>query len=153
MTHTLKAFFFTVILATACHAQTVVEAEFAAQRVRYVTVAGTTDEPSCGGTGLTVFLEGSEIRKLAYSIETSQRIIQRDYYFRGIQLVLVVESRYFLRDDQGERLPKARLEGVTRYVLDGSVAILPEKKEEFDEHSRYLVTYFREHRDGFKTGA
>src|SRR5688572_29008402 len=116
-------------LALISCARPSLEAKFAAERPHYRTLAGVTDEPSCGGTGLTVYLAGNDVRKLAYSVETSQRVIHRNYYLRARQPLVVVETSHFLLDQQGKRLPAPRLEAVNRYHFGMPAAIPADKRE------------------------
>jgi hypothetical protein len=150
MTLLFKALSLALAFALTGCAERSLEAKFAAQRAHYRRLAGVTDEPSCGGTGVTIFLAGNDVRKVAYSVETSQRLIQRDYYLRDRQPVLVVETSHFLLDQQAERLREPRLEAVNRYSFGEPAAIPAHKRKEFQAHVRYLLTYFRDHPDDFK---
>src|SRR5271156_1347520 len=61
------------------------EQHFQAHRQNYHAMARPTDEPSCGGTWEVVWSDDTSddryaIARIYWSIETSQRFIERDYY-------------------------------------------------------------------------
>jgi hypothetical protein len=136
------------ILLAGC-AQNSIENNFYAHLAQYRAFGGTTDEPSCGGTGVEFYFDGDQLRKIAYSIETSQRTIDRAYYFRDGKPILVVEISNFLLDDHGNHLPSPRFEYTRSYRLDKLGEVPPDKKNDFEIHAAYLIRYFSQHKSEF----
>jgi hypothetical protein len=126
-----------------------VEADFAAQHPHYRHVEGATDEPSCGGAWLGVDLEGRRIKRLAWQIETSQRSIQRDYYFTGSGLAVVVETVYWLLDQNGNHAKHPKLESKRRFWITDATA---SKKRDLIDHADYLIHFYRAHAHDFVPG-
>ena len=110
-------------------------------------VEATTDEPSCGGTWLGVYLDGDRIQKLEYTVETSQKLIVDAYSFRHGQPAVVVEEIYRLLDKEGNHVTQPTLESKHRYVL--TYGKTP-KAAQLLNHADYLTRYFHEHSGEFK---
>ena len=105
-------------------------------------VEAATDEPSCGGTWLGVYLDGDRIQKLDYSVETSQKFIVDVYSFRNGQPTVVEEKIYRLLDTEGNHTTHPTFESKHRYVLVGRNTT---KIAQLLDHADYLVKYFHEH--------
>jgi hypothetical protein len=123
------------------------EAEFVRQRAHLVSLAGSTSEEACSGTGLIVYLQGEHVRHLDWSIEMSTQFIRRQYFFSGSLAGLVIETVHAKLGSEDEPLPAPRLVSVTRYPLDGNSDMAREK--EFREHAEFLMHDFRQHRTEF----
>jgi hypothetical protein len=122
------------------------EADFASHREHYRHVEGATDEPSCGGKWLGVYLNGSRIKKLDYSIETSRQLILREYYFAGSDLALVTETVYWLLDKNRYHAERPKLESKHHFSITDTPA--PKKRELLD-HADYLIHFYRHHANDF----
>jgi hypothetical protein len=122
------------------------EAEFVAHQKTYRYVEAATDEPSCGGTWLRVYLDGSRIQKLDYSIETSQKRIMDAYYFVDAKPVLVVETTCRILDNDGHHLKHPELESKRRYNLNDRSIL---KNRRLADHLNYLMQYYRGNADEF----
>ena len=98
---------------------------------------------------MTVFLDGNRIQKISYSIETSRRTIDRDYYFHDEQPVLVVETSHYLLDDQANHLAVPRFEYRRSYRLDKPGEVPADKESAYENHVTNLLRYFARHRKEF----
>ena len=123
------------------------ESDFAAQKPRLQVLEGSTDEPSCSGTWLTVYTSGPQVRKLEWEMIGSQKILKRDFYFSQGRPELVVERTYLVLDNRGERVARPRLESVRRIWLTDSKAGPKAKADqrELRRQAAYLTKYFRTH--------
>jgi len=124
-----------------------VERDFARERKTLACVNGSTDEPSCGGTDLDVYLRGDEVCHLDWWVEMSNKWVREEYFFRDARLVLVIETVKKKYNSHGEILPKPQLVSRTRYRLDE--AVRSARRKEFLEHADFLLRDFREHRSAF----
>jgi hypothetical protein len=132
----------------ALAAESSVEREFLAQQKTMTCVEGPTDEPSCSGAAMDVYLRGDQIQQLDWTLEMSNKFVRQQFYFRGAQSVLVVETIHAKLDDQANRLKSPKLLSTTRYSLSSAK---PEKRrKELLEHAEFLIRYFREHRSDFR---
>jgi hypothetical protein len=128
-------------------AESSIEREFAARQKSLMCVEGPTDEPSCSGAAVGVYLRGDQIQQLDWTLEMSIKFVRQQFYFRDSQPVLVVETIHAKLDDQANPLKNPKLLSVTRYSLG---AAKPEKRgKELLEHAEFLIHYFREHRSAF----
>lgn len=118
------------------------EAECGVNRKGWSHFEGSTDEPSCGGNSLSVYLAGEHIEKIEYFVETSREGILREYYLKDSQPVLVVETVHSLVDKNGDRRRRAKEVSRKRFLLTSPVS---EKGEEFVRQGNYLAGYFRAH--------
>ena len=123
------------------------EKRFERERASLTRFDGTTSEESCGGTGLSVYLNGQELRLVGWCVETSRQLIYRDYYFDGSTPSLVTETTYALLDANAERLEKPRLLSTKRYRLDTPQAGTEQK--EFLEHAKFLIDDYNKNRKSF----
>src|ERR1044071_9497899 len=128
-------------------AESSIEREFAGRQKSLTCIEGPTDEPSCSGAGLGVYLRGDQIQQLDWTVEMSTKFVRQQLYFRDSQPVLVVETIHAKLDDQANRLKTPKLLSVTRYSL--TPVRLGKREKEFLEHAEFLIHYFREHRSGF----
>jgi hypothetical protein len=128
--------------------QSRLERDYEQQYSEMRVLLGETDEPSCGGTWLKVWLLGKEVRKMDWACETSQRFIDREFYFSRGKPQLVIETTYRKLDNSGNRLREPRLECSRRYWLDdrsaGPAGVQVRRK--LREHADSLVNYFSAHR-------
>jgi hypothetical protein len=137
-----------IVLVSALRADTsAIEREFARERGALMCVNGSTNEPSCGGTDMDVYLRGDEVRKLDWWVEMSNKWVREEYFFRGSQPLLVIETVEKKYDSHGELLPKPQLVSRTRYRLDPAAS--GKRVKEFREHAEFLLRDFREHRSTF----
>jgi hypothetical protein len=148
--HAHVLFLVGILVAThrTAAAAAAIEREFAAQRKSLTCVEGPTDEPSCSGAAMGVYLHGDQIQQLDWTVETSTKFVRQQFYFRDSHPVLVVETIHAKLDDQANRLKTPKLLSVTRYSL--TAARLAKRGKEFLEHAQFLIQYFREHRSGFR---
>jgi hypothetical protein len=130
-----------------CGSKSSLEQQFAQQREGFTCVEGPTTEPSCSGTGMTIYLRGDHVGHLDWTIEMSRRYVRRQYYFRGSTPVLVVETVHAKLDAQANPLEEPRLLSVTRYRLGD--AGHNSRRKDFLEHVEFLLRDFREHRAEF----
>jgi len=128
--------------------QSRLETDFAKQRTMLACHEGATDEESCGGTWLKVYLAGDEIRKMEWDVETSTRLIRREFYFSRGRPQLVIETSYWKLDSSAERLKTPRHEYTRRYWLDDRTAGAKgiQVRLELQEHAASLVKEFRANR-------
>ena len=122
------------------------------QSPRMQSLRSAMDEPSCGGTWLTVRRLGGQIRKLDWECQTSQRLIKREFYFGRGRPELFIETTYMLLDSSGETLRRPRFESRRRYWLhDRSAGRAGVKlRSELRAHGAYLVGYFSAHKADFR---
>ena len=123
------------------------ERTFARERTTLTCMNGSTDEPSCGGTDLDVYLRGHEVRKLDWWVEMSNKWLREEYFFSGSQPMLVIETIGKKYDSQGEPLSKPELISRKRYRLDQAGNNARAKK--FLEHAAFLLGNFQKHRSEF----
>jgi hypothetical protein len=129
-------------------AKSSIEREFVAQQKSLTCVEAPTDEPSCSGAAVDVYLRGDRIQHLDWTLEMSTKFVRQQFYFHGSQPVLVVETIHAKLDDQANPLKTPKLLSVTRYALGGAK---PGKRgKELLEHAEFLIHYFREHRSDFR---
>jgi hypothetical protein len=128
-------------------AESSIEREFAGRQKSLTCIEGPTDEPSCSGAGLGVYLHGDQIQQLDWTLEMSTKFVRQQFYFRDSQPVLVVETIHAKLDDQANPLKNPKLLSVTRYSLGG--AKREKRGKELLEHAEFLIHYFREHRSDF----
>ena len=129
-------------------AESSIEREFAVLQKSLTCVEGPTDEPSCSGAALGVYLRGDQIQHLDWTLEMSTKFVRQQFYFRDSQPVLVVETIPAKLDDQANPLKNPKLLSVTRHTLGGAK---PGKRgRELLEHADFLIHYFREHRSDFR---
>lgn len=128
--------------------QSRLEADFRQQESHMRVLVGQTDEPSCGGTCLKVWLSGKEMRKMDWAIETSQRFIEREFYFVRGKPHLVIETGHRKYDNKGNKLKKPSLEYKKRYWLhDKSAGPTGARiRNELQEHADNLIREFKTHR-------
>ena len=124
-----------------------IEREFAAHQKSLTCFEGPTDEPSCSGAAVNVYLRGDQIQHLDWTLEMSTKFVRQQFYFRDSRPVLVVETIHAKLDDQANPLKNPKLLSVTRSSLSGAK---PDKRgRELLEHAAFLIHYFREHRSDF----
>jgi hypothetical protein len=123
------------------------EPAFARERSTLTCMNGPTDEPSCGGTDMDVYLRGEEVRKLDWWVEMSNKWVREEYFFSGSQPVLVIETIEKKYDSHGELLSKPELVSRQRYRLDQVADNARAKK--FLEHAQFLLHDFQKHRSEF----
>ena len=123
------------------------ESRFSRERARLSCFEGPTSEPSCSGTGLTVFLSGGRVRHLDWTIETSTQFIRRQYYFDGASPRLVVETIHARLDAHAEPLAKPRLLSTEHYRLDAPRPAA--RQQELIDHATFLIDDFKKHRKDF----
>ena len=123
------------------------ETEFTSSQQGLVCLEGATSEESCGGTGLTVYLEGTKVRHLDWTVEMSNRFVRREYYYEGRALKLVVETIHSKYDAHGDAYPKPHFLSARRYFLDSAKP--NERHKEFLEHADFLIRDFQMHRKDF----
>jgi hypothetical protein len=128
-------------------AGTAVEREFARERNALTCVNGSTNEPSCGGTDMGVYLRGDTVRKLDWWVEKSTQWVREEYFFSGARPVLVIETIERKYDSHAEQLPEPQLVSRTRYRLDR--AATSSRVKEFREHVEFLLRDFRKRRSEF----
>ena len=122
--------------------------EFAAKQKSLTCFEGPTDEPSCSGAAMGVYLRGDQIQHLDWTLEMSTKFVRQQFYFRDSQPMLVVETVHAKLDDQANPLKSPKLFSVTRSSLGGGK---PGKRgRELLEHAEFLIRYFREHRSDFR---
>jgi hypothetical protein len=144
----LIATFAASLLASALGADTTaIEREFARERKALACVNGSTDEPSCGGTDMDVYLRGDEVRKLDWWVEKSNQWVREEYFFRGTRPVLVIETIERKYDSHAELLPKPQLVSRTRYRLDQPADSA--RIKEFLDHAEFLSRDFQKNRSSF----
>jgi hypothetical protein len=124
-----------------------IEREFAGERGALTCVNGSTNEPSCGGTDMDVYLRGDEVRKLDWWVEMSNKWVREEYFFAASRPVLVIETVERKYDSHGEPLPKPELVSRKGYHLDQAADSA--RVKEFLEHAEFLLRDFREHRSNF----
>jgi hypothetical protein len=135
------------MLVPSLRADTAVEREFAHERKALACVNGSTDEPSCGGTDIDIYLRGDTVRKLDWWVEKSNQWVREEYFFRGTRPVLVIETIDRKYDSHAEPLREPQLVSRTRYRLDPA-ATSPRVKE-FRDHVEFLLRDFRNRRSEF----
>jgi hypothetical protein len=136
------------LLASALPADTTtIEREFARERKALACINGSTDEPSCGGTDMDVYLQGGEVRKLDWWVEKSNQWVREEYFFRGTQPVLVIETIERKYDSHAEPLSKPELVSRKRYRLDQAADNTRVKK--FLEHAAFLLHDFQQRHSEF----
>jgi hypothetical protein len=121
-----------------------IEREFARERASLTCVNSSTNEASCGGTDMDVYLRGELIRKLDWWVEKSNQWVREEYYFRGSRPMLVIETVEAKYDEHGEPLKELRLVSRTRFRLDEAGEDV--RRKEFLEHAEFLLRDFRERR-------
>ena len=137
-----------VVLDGPSAAESSIEREFVAQQKSTTCFEGPTDEPSCSGAAVGVYLRGDQIQHLDWKLEMSTKFVRQQFYLRDSQPVLVVETIHAKLDDQANPLKNPKLLSVTRYSLDGAK---PGKRgKELLEHGEFLIHYFRERRSDFR---
>src|SRR5256885_15720132 len=116
-------------------AESSIEREFAERQNSLKCVAGPTDEPSCSGAAVGVYLRGDQIQQLDWTLEMSTKFVRQQFYFRASQPVLVVKTIHAKLDDQANPLKSPKLLSVTRYSLG---AAKPDKRgKELLEHAEF----------------
>lgn len=95
-----------------------VERDFTRERKTLACVNGSTNEPSCGGTDMNVYLRGDKVCHLDWWVEMSNKWVREEYFFRAARPVLVIETVEKKYDSHGELLPKPQLVSRTRYRLE-----------------------------------
>jgi hypothetical protein len=144
----LIATFAASLLGSALRADTTaIEREFARERKALACVNGSTDEPSCGGTDMDVYLRGAEVRKLDWWVEESNQWVREEYFFRGTRPVLVIETIERKYDSHAEPLTKPQLVSRTRYRLDQPADSA--RIKEFLDHAEFLFRDFQKNRSSF----
>jgi hypothetical protein len=108
---------------------------------------GPTDEPSCGGTDMDVYLRGEEVCKLDWWVEMSNKWVREEYFFSGSQPVLVIETIEKKYDSHGEPLSKPEL--VSRKPCRLDHAVDNTRAKTFLEHAEFLLHDFQQHRSEF----
>jgi hypothetical protein len=125
-----------------------IEREFAARQKSLTCFEGPTDEPSCSGAAVDVYLRGDQIQHLDWTLEMSTKFVRQQFYFRDSRPVLVVETIHAKLDDQANPLKNPKLLSVTRSSLRGAK---PGKRgKELLEHAAFLIHYFRDRRSDFR---
>jgi hypothetical protein len=124
-----------------------IEREFARERKTLTCVNGSSDEPSCGGTDIDVYLRGEEICHLDWWVEMSNKWVREEYFFRGSQPVLVIETLEKKYDSHGELLPKPQLVSRILHRLDEAEG--SDRRKKFLKHAAFLLRDFRERRSEF----
>jgi hypothetical protein len=147
MTQTTLAFLLFALSAFVNAGESALESRFARERGNLACFEGATSEQSCGGTGMSVYINGDRIRHLDWTIETSSQFIRRQYYFEGASPRLVVETIHAKFDVHGEPLEAPHLLSTEHYRLDQSQPTAQQK--EFRDHARFLVNDFSNHRKDF----
>jgi hypothetical protein len=135
------------LLVSPLRADTAVERDFARGRNALMCVNGSTDEASCGGTDMDVYLRGDEVCKIDWWVEMSNKWVREEYFFRGARPVLVIETIERKYDSHAEPLPEPQLVSRTRYRLD-QAASSPRVKE-FLDHVEFLLRNFQKNRSSF----
>ena len=136
------------VLAPALRADTTaIERGFARERKRLECLNGSTNEPSCGGTDMDVYLRGDEVRKLDWRVEMSNKWVREEYLFRGAQPLLVIETVEDKYDSHGEPLSKPQLVSRTQYHLDDARG--DAHRKEFRDHAEFLLRDFQKNRSSF----
>lgn len=136
-----------LVQQSALSAESNIEQEFARERKGFSCFEGSTDEPSCSGAGMRVYLRGARAVALDWTVEMSTKYVRQQYYFRDSLPVLVVETIHAKLDAEANVLSKPRLLSVTRYRLDYGNATM--RSKEFLEHVEFLLRDFHEHRAEF----
>jgi hypothetical protein len=124
--------------------ESLIERRFADERKSLTCFEGPTNEPSCSGTGMAVYLRGDEIQCLDWTVEMSTKFIREQYYFRGSVPVLVIETIHAKLDAEANQLKKPKLLSVMRYRLDD--AGHTKRRKGFLEHAEFLIREFHDHR-------
>ena len=106
----------------------------------FASANGSTDDPSCGGTDMDVYLRGDELCHLDWSVEMSNKWVREEYFFLGARPVLVIETVEKKHDSHGEPLPKPQLVSRTRHDLLKGPQSADTKK--FLEHAEFLLRDF-----------
>jgi hypothetical protein len=145
--HAFVLIAFALVQQPAAATESSLEQQFVQRREGFTCVEGPTNEQSCSGTGMTVYLRGDSVQHLDWTIEMSTKYIRQQYYFRGSAPVLVVETIQAKFDAQANRLEEPRLLSVTRYRLDD--AGHGKRRKELLEHADFLLRDFHEHRAEF----
>ncbi len=96
---------------------------------------------------MAVYLSGDSIRHLDWTMETSTRLMRRQYYFDGAAPCLVVETIHEKFDARAEPLTEPRLVSTRSCRLDASSP--PACRREFLDHAEFLMNEFRSHRKEF----
>ena len=96
---------------------------------------------------MDLYLRGDAVRKLDWWVEKSNQWVHEEYFFRGTQPVLVIETVEKKYDSHGELLSKPQLVSRTRYRLDDAGG--DARRKEFLDHIEFLLQDFREHRSTF----
>jgi hypothetical protein len=139
---------FVVSIRSTAASQSILERQFAAEAAKLTLFDGATDEPSCSGATVAVYLRGDQIQHLDWTLEISTKFVRQQFYFRDSKPVLVVETIHAKLDAQANLLKNPKLLSVVRYPLDGA---RPGKRgKELLEHAEFLIHYFREHRSDFR---
>lgn len=128
-------------------AESSIEREFVSQQKSLTCVEGPTDEPSCSGAAVRLYLRGDQIQHLDWTLEMSTKFVRQRFYFRDSQPVLVVETIHAKLDDQANPLKTPKLLSVTRYSSGGVKR--GKRGKELLEHAEFLIHYFRERRSDF----
>jgi hypothetical protein len=92
-----------------------VETTFRQEQPALTRVVFDWDLPTCGGAAGTAYMRGDQVVGIQAVICTSNRRIERDCYFTGQDLVLLVQRTLVFRDDQGEMLYPPKPETQTRF--------------------------------------
>ena len=123
------------------------ESEFARERKSLACVNGSTDEPSCGGTDMDVYLRGDDVCHLDWWVEMSNKWVHEEYFFRGVRPSLVIETVEKKYDTNGEPLERPKLVSRTRYRLDKAAGCA--RCKAFLDHAEFLLHDFRARRSAF----
>jgi hypothetical protein len=138
---------FLLVQHTALAAESTLERQFAQEREGLACVEASTNEPSCSGTGMAVYLRGDQVQALDWTVEMSTKYIREQYYFRGSVPALVVETIQAKLDSEANRLEKPKLLSITRYRLED--AGQSKRRKEFLKHVEVLLRDFHERRVDF----
>jgi hypothetical protein len=95
-----------------------VERDFRVHKKRLEVTENATREEACRyGGWMKVYRAGNEIRKIEFSIGTSNRDVERDIYFSLGKPVLVIEREYWIVDENADLLETRRPPKVKRVWL------------------------------------
>lgn len=138
-------------VGVVCAGQCRLEIDFSRQQAKLASYEGATDEESCGGTWLKVYQAGGETRKMEWDVETSTRLIRREFYLSRGKPQLVIETSHLKWDSSGERLKTPRHEYTRRYWRDDRTAGAKgiQVRRELRGHAASLVKEFRTNRAKF----
>jgi len=143
----LLAIFMAALSACSGAGDSSLRSRFVRERAALACLEGPTSEPSCGGATLTVFLNGDRVCRLDWAIETSHKLIRRQYYFDANSPRLVVETIHAKLDAHGELLTNPLLLSTLEYRLDMSPPNA--RQAELLKHARFLMEDFKKHRTAF----